>query len=76
MSATITRAEMLAALQRIPTARLAHVVSRALELGHCDICDARVPSELHICAACEREMHEADAADIANDAAKLREDWR
>ncbi len=71
MSATITRAEMLAALQRIPTARLAHVVSRALEaVGHCDICDARIPPELHICAACEREAHDADAADVANDAAK------
>lgn len=75
MSSTITREELLRALSLLPKARLARIVEVESErLGRCDVCDTLIPVGMDVCAECEEETLQADAADAANDAVKVEEE--
>ncbi len=75
MSGTITRAELLRALERIPPGRLDRLLEEAYaRAGRCDICDAETLGERYeLCPACDAERVAAERADAANDGAKARE---
>ncbi len=73
MNPLLRREELLRRLARLPQGRLERLLDMATErTGHCDICDAAVLEAVEVCEDCLEEIAEADRADIANDAARLR----